>query len=135
MNTTALFGTRAVGQRPPCRGGGCTMSDGRTTCLSLTQTRCSLNMTSSYIHMKRVNRSVTRALGLNGRGQSASFGAFGSRTSKAPRRSSVQVFALFEQFTERSIKSIIFAQGFCRDMGCSEVGPRLGQYSCFFHFL
>ena len=131
MNTTALFGTRAVGQRPPCRGGGCTMSHGRTRCHSLAQTRCSLNISSAYIHMKRFNRPVNRALGLNGRGRSGSFGAFISRRSKIPRRSGVQVFAIFEQFTERSIKSIIFAQGFCRDMGCSEVGPRLGQYSRF----
>lgn len=44
-----------------------------------------------------------------------------SRNLVSRRPSRVHVQALFEQFTERSIKSIIYAQGFCRDLGGSEV--------------
>jgi hypothetical protein len=46
---------------------------------------------------------------------------------RRPCRSGVRVNALFEEFTERSIKSIIFAQGFCRDLGSQEVRDDSGQ--------
>lgn len=53
-----------------------------------------------------------------------------------PRRSGVRVNALFEEFTERSIKSIIFAQGFCRDLGsqevCVESGQSCARYASYF---
>lgn len=65
-------------------------------------------------------------------GKSSFYGCSPGKTSEggrpgkicARRRSrglGVRVQALFEQFTERSIKSIIYAQGFCREMGGSEV--------------
>ena len=36
-------------------------------------------------------------------------------------RSGVVVHALFEKFTERSIRSVMLGQGFCREMECREV--------------
>ena len=48
--------------------------------------------------------------------------------TRGAARGPVRVHALFEQFTERSIKAIIFAQGFARDMGSMEV--RYVWYLC-----
>jgi len=64
-------------------------------------------------------------------------GFFGSTTSFSPsirrRRCSfvrgcghgampLKISALFEQFTEKSIKSVMVGQGFCRELGDEEVG-------------
>jgi hypothetical protein len=49
--------------------------------------------------------------GLGGAGQ----------VQRAKRLSCVKTSAIFEQFTERSIKSVMLAQGFCREAGDSQV--------------
>lgn len=49
--------------------------------------------------------------GLGGAGQ----------VQRAKRLGCVKTSAIFEQFTERSIKSVMLAQGFCREAGDSQV--------------
>jgi len=48
-------------------------------------------------------------------------GGAGQVHRAARRLSCVKTSAIFEQFTERSIKSVMLAQGFCREAGDSQV--------------